>query len=822
MKKLLSFVLVLLGFLAITGCDTFTPEYTVTFNVNGGEVIEEVIITEGKAISEPDAPIFDGYNFLGWYSDSTLNVSYDFAGAVLGDITLHAKWELAEFELAYNSNGGTLIPLESVLFGDSLTIPNDPTKNDAVFGGWFTDEELTDLFAFDTMPSNDVMLYAKWIPIYAIIFNENGGQQVENITFLHGDSVPELTPSHRLGYTFNGWYSDEELTTLYTETTLPDNNLELYAGWSINEYTIKFYDINENLIQTSTIDYKSDIDYPDPIIVDDYTFVNWLLNDNVFEDETMPAMDIDLYANYKSDLAVLRWNIDDDPYSLDPGIVGSRSAGDVINNTFEGLVRETDSIVRPGIAESWEFSEDGLTLTFHLRESNWSDGTPLTAYDFEYSWLRAMSPVTQSEYSWIWEYTNIVGAVDYTQGEAPASSVGIEVIDSYTLEVTFTKPTFYFPSLTSLWHFMPVKESVVSVMGWDKNPAQNVSNGAFKIIEYSLGETITLEKNDQYWQSSTVEIDRIELYFNSSFTAYSKYLSGEMDVLSTVPTSEVAQLKITSDDYYYFPYLGTYYYAFNLDKDNDGVNEDFTEDGIFANLNLRKALAYAVNRNEITEAIVHGIPATGFLGPNFLDDEGADIHYTIEGEKLPTDDSGYTKAQEFFTFAATEMNMTLSELRANLEQETLYFNVSEGHMIVADCMVNTWEDVLGFTINTSSVEWPMFTQNRTDGNYNIARGGWLTDFIDPSGMFAIFESNNYYNFHNFFNVEFDLLMENANTATTPAQHFAYIYQAYEIIMEEMPIIPLYHYSDDILVSSNVTGWERSNLAVWDFTRSTIE
>jgi len=303
----------------------------------------------------------------------------------------------------------------------------------------------------------------------------------------------------------------------------------------------------------------------------------------------------------------LNWNIGTaGPATIDPGLVGASDGGNVVNNTFEGLVREIDGEVLPGIAESWETSADGRTITFTLRDSKWSDGTDLTAFDFEYSWLRGMDYRTASEYSWIWDYTNVVGAgayaacsvtlddpettdVDESEGsntvaecQALRDAVGITAIDANTLEVQLVNPTPYFVSLMAFYHFLPVQQAAVEAVGgedgtWASNPALAVSNGPYMLSEYTTGDKLVLVKNPNYWNASAVSIETINGFFNNNATsAYAAYQSGQLDYIPSVPVSEVAALIADSDEFYQFPLLGTYYYSFQLDTNGNGVNEPGT------------------------------------------------------------------------------------------------------------------------------------------------------------------------------------------------------------------------------------------------------
>ncbi|MFK5883974.1 MAG: peptide ABC transporter substrate-binding protein [Candidatus Izemoplasma sp.] len=524
---------------------------------------------------------------------------------------------------------------------------------------------------------------------------------------------------------------------------------------------------------------------------------------------------------------VLHWNIGADPATLDPTLNGASDGGDVINQAFEGLVREIDGVIYPGMASEWVTSADGLTVTFTIRESNWSDGTPLTAHDFVYSWLHGMDPASASEYSWIWEYTNVVGAADFAYGVTDNSDlVGVVATDDNTLVVSLTNPTAYFVSLMAFYHFMPVKQSAVEAGPdgiWAKDPDLFVSNGPFMLTSYKINDGLTLVKNPEYWNAEVVGIDVIEGEFiDISSTAYAAYYAGELDVIPSVPTELVPILMAESNEFHVFPLLGTYYYSFNMDLDGDGVNEGYAEDGLWSNLKLRTALSYSIDREAITDTLGAGqVPAGGFVPPGFLDHEGLDFFEEAGTYGLETDDSNYAQAVTLFAEAAAELGMTVSELQDALELEELLYNTSDAHAQVAQMVQEMWNDNLGFTIPLANQEWGVFQATRSEGNFSLARGGWLTDFMDPSGLLAIFDSSNSYNDPNYYNSVFDDYLSAALTTTDEATHFEQLYLAQTTFMTDMPIIPVYHYTDTLLVKSYVTGWGRSVLGSIDFSRATI-
>lgn len=540
----------------------------------------------------------------------------------------------------------------------------------------------------------------------------------------------------------------------------------------------------------------------------------------------------------ESDDVVLNWNIGADPRTLDPGLNGASDGGDVINNTFEGLVREKDGVVNPGMATDWTVSADGLTVTFNMREgAKWSDGTALNADDFVRSWLRAMDPRNVSEYSWIWYYTNVVGADDFANGpadddaalEALADAVGIKSLDNGTkLEVKLLAPTDWFISLMSFYHFMPVPETASSEGegSWAKDPELAISNGPFKLSEYTVGGGLVLVKNDNYWNADAVGIDVINgAFIDNETTAYAKYYADELDFIPSVPATEIPAFMISNPEFHVFPLLGTYYANYNLSGCEDGGTRDIgsRDNSVFCNANLRNALALSLDRVEITEALAAGqVPAAGFIPPGFSDHNGEDFFENSKNDSdIVADDGSYSIAVELFATAASELGMTVSELQAELSTKEYLYNTSEGHKLVAELMQAMWAENLGFTIQLQNQDWAIFQVTRTAGDFDIARGGWLTDFMDPSGMIGIFTPGNAYNDPDYLNPTFVEQIEAAANATTSADHFNSLYDAHATFMSDMPIIPIYHYNDSMLVKDYVEGWGRSVLGGVDFSTATI-
>ena len=503
---------------------------------------------------------------------------------------------------------------------------------------------------------------------------------------------------------------------------------------------------------------------------------------------------------------VMNWNLAADPKHLDPGLNGATDGSDIANNTFEGLTRERNGEVFPGIAERWEVSDDLLTYTFYLRESKWSDGSDLTAADFEYSWKRAIDPQTASEYSWLWEYTNVVNSADATAGSIDVGEVGVRAIDDLTLEVQLAAPTEYFVSLMSFTHFMPVKQSAVEAGpegSWAKDGELFVSNGPFYLTNYTVGDGLTLERNPYYWNADEVGIDIINVKFiDVQSTAYTAYQAGEFDFLNEVPPAETPRLLAENPYFFAFPYLGTYYYNFNMDLEQ------------FSDPLVRRALTLSIDREAIAEVFGDGrVPAAGFVPPGLPDHEGRDFFETAGTYGIATDDSQFEEAQRLLAEAGYPNGEGFPEF-------VLMYNTSEGHQLVAELVQEMWKTNLGIETTLENQEWAVFQDTRKEGDYEVSRGGWITDFLDPIGLLAIFKTGNTYNDPNYNNPAYDAAIERA-AASAGAAHFEALYEAQDILMNDLPVIPVYHYTDTMLASEQLVGWTRSLLGSKDFSQATV-
>ena len=481
---------------------------------------------------------------------------------------------------------------------------------------------------------------------------------------------------------------------------------------------------------------------------------------------------------------VLMWNIGSEPKTIDPGLNTASDGSDVINNMFEGLMREVNGELLPGMAESYTVSEDQMVYTFTLRDALWSDGEPVTAFDFDYAWARVLDPATASEYSWIFSEAN----VEF-----------FKAIDAKTFQVKLAAPTPYFLGLTGFFTFMPVRQDSVEQGpdgSWAINPEASIVNGPFKLAEYKTGDKIVFAKNEHYWQADKVKLDKIEgLMIVEATTALTAYESGELHVIDNMPSEEVPRLIAEDETLTIMPMDGVYYYIFNLDVEP------------FDNVLVRKALALAIDRAALVDTLNGGqLPATKMVSPSSYDDKG-NVFYDTAPAYTPTDGSGVAEAQALLAEAGYPGG-------EGFPVSQLLYNTSEGHKMIAEIIQQMWKENLGIDITLSNQEWAVFQTSRREGDFEIGRGGWIGDYSDPMTYLGMFVTDGSMNDANWSNTDYDALLEGSKTAA-PAKRYEMLYEALDLVMNDYAYMPIYIYTDLMMVSDDVVDWEKTTrLQFW--------
>ena len=487
----------------------------------------------------------------------------------------------------------------------------------------------------------------------------------------------------------------------------------------------------------------------------------------------------------------LRYNLGADPLTLDPQLNSATEASHIINNVFEGLMREKDGEVVPGIAESYTLSEDGLVYTFTLRDATWADGQPVKAGDFEFAWKRGANPATASEYMYLFESANILNAGAIAKGEKSIDELGVKAIDDKTLEVTLSAPTDYFLGLTGFATLMPVREDMVDDEGaWAKDTAKYIGNGPFKMSEYKMGDQIVLVKNENYWNAENVNLEKIVMYMIvDESTAHTRYTAGELDVNELIPTDEIPTLIAEDPTFYIMPKIGTYYYAFNM-------NNEALKDA-----RVRQALSLAINREQIVKEVTKGGQkvAYGFMPEGITDNEGKSFTETA-GDYGVNPKGDVEKAKALLAEAGYPDGAGLPEI------EILY-NTSESHKLIAEAMQEMWKQNLGINVKLTNQEWAVFQETTNNNAFDsLARRGWIGDYNDPQTMLEIFESTNTQNIGRYSSETFDTEMQ-LSRETMGAERMEHLYKAHDILMEDMPIIPVYYYVTNMMIQDSVHDLE---------------
>ncbi len=484
--------------------------------------------------------------------------------------------------------------------------------------------------------------------------------------------------------------------------------------------------------------------------------------------------------------------IDESP-SIDPGLVEDVEGSAVVRDLFEGLMnqdREGNPI--PGVATSYDVSDDKLTYTFHLRpEAMWSDGTPVKASDFVFAWQRVANPETASPYAWYMELMSVAGAAEIIAGEATPDTLGVAATDDHTLVVTLTQPLPYFPEMVTHTTTFPVPQHVVEAKGAEWIQPENfVGNGAYVLTEHVQQERLVRAKSDTYWDKDNVYITEVtRLVINDENQALTRWQAGEVDKTETLPTGQYGALSAEyPTEAISVPELCTYYYNFNL---RDGSPE-WEHD-----VRVRQALSLAVDR----DIIVNNVLGAGQIAAyTFTPGATAGFEVPEVPAATMTQEERNAKAQALMAEAGYGADNPL-------KLEILY-NTSEAHKSIAIAVSQMWKQTLGVEATMGNMEWQTFLEARGNGSFEISRAGWCGDYNEASTFLDLMASGSGYNDSKFNNARVDELLASAKTMEDPSANYTEIEH---IVSEEMPVIPIYHYAAAFMLNDAVKGWPLDNV-----------
>ncbi len=487
---------------------------------------------------------------------------------------------------------------------------------------------------------------------------------------------------------------------------------------------------------------------------------------------------------------VLKLNNGSEPGTLNPGLASGTHESWVLDNAFEGLFRKTtEGTIENAVAQEVTVSEDGLNVVVKLKEGlTWSNGDPVTAHDFEYQWKWILDPANAAKYAgmlYIFE-----GAEAFNAGTGTIEDVKIKATDDYTLEYTLAYPMGYMEDYMTHYTFLPVNSTVAQRNPqWDIDLAEYTTNGAFTVDEWNHNESIILSKNPSYYEADKIKLDRVELaIIEDQITAWQSYLAGDLDMDIDLPTDVLGQLIEKQDpELYKEPELSTYYYMFN------------TEVKPYNNVKVRQALSMVIDRETIVNQVTKGgqTPAYGITPPGVPDlGEGGDYQANL-GDLFTYDP---TAAKALLEEGLAEEGMTLADVNP-----TIVYNTSEAHKKIAEAVQNMWRTDLGIEATIENMEFQVLLDRRTAGDFQIARAGWVGDYVDPMTFLDMWTTGNSFNEGNWSNAEYDKLIETAKTSQDDKVRFQAYKDAETILMNEMAIAPIYFYVKSYTVKPYVTG-----------------
>ncbi len=479
-----------------------------------------------------------------------------------------------------------------------------------------------------------------------------------------------------------------------------------------------------------------------------------------------------------------------DPEELDPHLVSGITEARILNALLEGLVRLNEKTLQPepAAAASWTVDASGRFHTFHLRpEARWSDGTPVTALDFSFAYQRILTPALGAPYASMLHV--LKGAAAYNSGDtADFADVGVRVIDTHTLELELSNPTPYFLSLLSHFAWFPVPRHTVLDHGaihqrgsrWTK-PGNFVGNGPFALTRWNLGESVDVARNPEYWQSSRVQLNGIRFIVFDNLNAEERaFRAGQIHVTQTLPLGRIRHYKAADPSPLHIaPYLGTYYLGLN-------VTRPALDDP-----RVRQALSLAIDRRAITQQLLQDIqtPAFHFTPP--------DIDGYTTGFRLDEDPE---KARQLLAAAGYPDGRGFPRL------EILY-NTSESHRAIAELIQERWRSVLNIEVGLMNQSWGSYLSSRRQGNFDIIRAGWIGDYYDASTFLGLFTSSSGNNHTGWALDEYDALIAAAAQSVDPAQRRTLFDQAETLLLQQLPIIPIYFYNSAYLIHPSVVNWQ---------------
>jgi oligopeptide transport system substrate-binding protein len=488
---------------------------------------------------------------------------------------------------------------------------------------------------------------------------------------------------------------------------------------------------------------------------------------------------------------VLLLHVGTEPSALDPQQVRGIPESKILSCLFEGLVipDPRDSTKQfPGVADSWEHNEDSSVWTFHLRaDARWSNGDPLTASDFAFSFQRILTPELGAFFA---DYLYIIrGGEEFHKGKIKDfTQVGVRVIDPHTLRLELIGPTPYLLSALTNYFWFPVHPATILRFGklGDRNtrwtqPDTFVGNGPFLMKTWKQNDVIETVRNPFYWNAENVKLNGVNFYsIEDQNTADRAFRAGQLHTTLDIPLDKVPFYRREHPELIHLePYAAVYFYRINVAQKplNDA--------------RVRQALNLALDRKSIVQNLLRGdqLPATGVTPPGFPGYQPVDIaRYDPERARSLLAEAGYPGG-------------------AGFPPISILINTSEAHRSIAEAIQQMWREELNISVQIENQEWKVYLQSMHQHHFTIARNGWVSGFLDPLSMLEIWKSDSSLNDSSWSNPQFDALLREASVTSEASLRLAKLRQAEEILIRESPLLPIYWYTRVYLLDPAVKGWQ---------------
>lgn len=535
-------------------------------------------------------------------------------------------------------------------------------------------------------------------------------------------------------------------------------------------------------------------------------------------------------ATSKTDKSTLSINIASEPDHLDPALTSSVDGGTLAANSFVGLfTTDADGKIQNALCDSYTVSDDGLTYTFTLKDGlKWSDGSDLTAADFEYSWKRAANPTTAADYSYLFDVF-AKGA----DGNINVTSNG------NTLTAVLANPCPYFLQLCAFQTFDPVPKAAVEKADPDgTNPgawaaeAGFITDGAYTLQTWKHNESMVYVKNPNFYNADKVTMDKLEFMLSADDTAtFAAYNAGNLDFIDSIPTDETSNV-LNNKDFHVQKMLGTYFITFNVNAD---MFKGMTAEKAAT---VREALSILIDRDFIVENIGQTGQeiATSFIPTGMSDGNGGTFKSDEYSAYPDKDSNGYFSKKYDADKAKAEATKLLESVGYKFGDDgkltsdnpiTIDYVINEntGHQAVAEAVQSDWS-AIGVTTNIKSEEWQTFLNDRKAGAFSVARDGWSADFDDPINMLEMWTSDSGNNNAQFGKdtsntaapdwTSYDTLINQIRTTTDFASRVTLMHQAEDQLMSTWAIVPIYYYNDPYMLKTNVTGVYKTKFSMTYF------